>query len=381
MKFDVLKKITFLSIFSVIMCGCSSPYITRGLSSDAVCNSYSEEALPEMPESAVLRKKGVNSFDFNNSSDRKIAYDFSFTIHAAGTEEMQKNIQDHVKSFGGYVLILKDNFLTVKVPKNKADEFLKKCESLGELSNVNMRGTDMTDSIADLEMRLASQKKMQKRLLELLDKAAKVEDMLKIEVQLNKVETEIERLTAQLVNSNKLVNFVTFNITLSGAAVIEREDIALEQFAFLRNFICYQGGQLKEIFDSFELPETFVPYFSKYNLNDDSFNAITADNCILAINKYAVSDDSSFDFWAKLIERSLKVLHSCSDIKVEKIGDDKVEITAVTNKRGYTDSYFMCVWLEDSFWHGKQLCTVEFFGEKKVFDDNIEIIKNIIKNR
>jgi urocanate hydratase len=71
---------------------------------------------------------------------------------------------------------------------------------------------------------------MQKRLLELLDKATKVEDMLKIEVQLNKVESEIERISARLANSNKRVDFATFTIQLCHIEVSEREAIALALF-------------------------------------------------------------------------------------------------------------------------------------------------------
>ncbi len=363
-KFKSVKKILGGVGVCVVLTACET------------ANSCARSAL-DVAANKAYGTGSENVFFSSPSVERKIAYEFFFELHAVDIEKKQKELQETISSLGGYLLTVQDNFLTVKIPKAKADEFLKKCQSFGELSNLNMNGTDMTDTIADLEMRLASQKKIQKRLIELLDKATLVEDMLKIEVQLNKVETEIERLTAQLANSNKRVDFATFNIKLSNVPIVERTDIALEQFGFLKNFINYQGGRMDEIFCSFNLPQNFVPYTSKYNGNSESFSAITADDCVLAINEYEIDDNSSFEFWTKLIEKSLKVFHACSEIKVEKVGD-AIEITAITNKKGVTDSYYMYAWIEDSFWCGKKLRTVELFGEKEVFNKYLNSVKEMI---
>ena len=382
-KYLGLKSLIMFGIVAICLFGCASVDVIDEYVEPAEC--LAEDSMtPKIKSKKLLNSQNTDGAMLNSAikleTERKIAYEFYFDLQTFDIQKVQQKLQNEAKKFGGYMLSLDNKYLTLKIPKAKAEAFLDSCKKAGTIVNLNMNGTDMTDTITDLEMRLASQKKMQKRLLELLDKATKVEDMLKIEVQLNKVESEIERISARLANSNKQVDFVTFTIQLCHIEVSEREAIALGKFAFLRKLVNYNGGKKDSIDSEFELPSNFVSYSDNVRGNKDTYSAVSADDCILAISTYEINKDSTFDFWVKLIERSLKVYHKCHDIKATA-SNELLEIQAITTKRGVEDNYYFASFIVDGFWGSKELCTIEFFGEKEAFEKHLESVKNMVKNR
>jgi hypothetical protein len=87
----------------------------------------------------------------------------------------------------------------LRVPIARFDELLAEARGLGELRNERQEAEDVTDKYYDLDARLRNKKKQESRLLELLaDRAAKLEDVVKVENETARVREEIERLEGQL---------------------------------------------------------------------------------------------------------------------------------------------------------------------------------------
>ncbi len=89
--------------------------------------------------------------------------------------------------------------VVVRIPAEKLDEALAKIkEGAVEVQNENRSGQDVTNVYVDLQAQLKAKQAADKKLLEIMDKAEKSEDVLAIYLQVQSVETEIEQLKGQI---------------------------------------------------------------------------------------------------------------------------------------------------------------------------------------
>lgn len=99
-------------------------------------------------------------------------------------------------------------------------------DSLTELGNVPysyIRSENITSQYTDTKAMLDSYLIQQERLLEMLDSATTVEDMMSIEDRLTSVRYNIEILTSQLQNWDNEVNFSTVELNVSEVAIYTEE--------------------------------------------------------------------------------------------------------------------------------------------------------------
>ncbi|RLG58089.1 MAG: hypothetical protein DRN88_01695, partial [Candidatus Hydrothermarchaeota archaeon] len=104
--------------------------------------------------------------------------------------------------------------ITAKIPKEKLTEFLNKIETLGEVKYSSISGRDVTEEYIDLEARLKNYEAEERNLLKIMEKAEKVEDILKIEKELARVRGEIEVLKGRIRYLNNRVEFATVTIEI-----------------------------------------------------------------------------------------------------------------------------------------------------------------------
>jgi len=89
--------------------------------------------------------------------------------------------------------------ITIRVPVEKLDEALGNIKKNAvDVTSENVSGQDVTSEYVDLQSRLTAKQAAEKKLLEILDKAEKSEDVLAIYVQVQAVQTDIEVLKGQI---------------------------------------------------------------------------------------------------------------------------------------------------------------------------------------
>ncbi|MDF2892812.1 MAG: hypothetical protein K0R80_3179, partial [Clostridia bacterium] len=117
--------------------------------------------------------------------------------------------------------------MTIKVPAEKFAGSFQKIIGMGKLVNQNSNSNDVTIQYRDIEARVANLKVQEKHLQEIMTKATTVEDTLKVEVELNRVRTEIDIMTGNLKNWDQLVEYSTIyiNMTEVKEAEIEKVDV------------------------------------------------------------------------------------------------------------------------------------------------------------
>jgi hypothetical protein len=102
--------------------------------------------------------------------------------------------------------------LTLRIPSTSLSSAISEFETLGTITHRNLSGDDVTEQYVDTESRLNNKRVLRDRLLQLLDKAVEVKDILAIETELNRVQSDIESMEAVITSLSKQVEMATIQV-------------------------------------------------------------------------------------------------------------------------------------------------------------------------
>ncbi len=127
--------------------------------------------------------------------------------------------------------------IVIKVVPENLDRFLQKARSLGELKNQTLGTEDVTKTYFDTDARLRNAKRMEERLLDMLQKnTGKVSDLLQVEKELGRVREQIEQMQGELKYYDALVQYATVTISLAEKDLNEPAAFLLKETANLALF-------------------------------------------------------------------------------------------------------------------------------------------------
>ena len=109
---------------------------------------------------------------------------------------------------------LKRGTLRIRIPQQNFDEALKLLNSEGLISSKQTSSRNITQSYYDTENIIKNLEIQEERLREILKKAENVEEILRVENELNRVRTEIDRNKGTIRGWDNLVNYSTIIVSL-----------------------------------------------------------------------------------------------------------------------------------------------------------------------
>lgn len=101
---------------------------------------------------------------------------------------------------------------TIRIPVDQFTEVISKIEAFGDVKDRYLYGNDVTEEYIDTDSRLQNLKLQEDRYRELLNQAVKVEDILQIERELERVRSSIESLEGRLQYFDDQVGLSTINV-------------------------------------------------------------------------------------------------------------------------------------------------------------------------
>ena len=111
----------------------------------------------------------------------------------------------------------------LRVPALKLEAALASLAALGKVQKRELNATDVTESVADLEARLVNQQALRERLRAVLARGTNVEELLAVERELARVQTEIDQLDGQLMRLRASVAMSTISLTLQAKPAPEEK--------------------------------------------------------------------------------------------------------------------------------------------------------------
>ena len=104
---------------------------------------------------------------------------------------------------------------TLRIPAQQLEAALAELKKLGRVEDESQGGEEVTQQYVDLEARLANGKHTEQRLTEILrTRTGKLQDVLKVELEIDRVRGEIEQMEAEKKELSKRVAFATLNATV-----------------------------------------------------------------------------------------------------------------------------------------------------------------------
>ena len=216
-------------------CGSSNKSASRedyaaGSAYEADYGVYEEAEAPAAYEDGS--SSGTDSVgQVQNNENRKLITTVNIS---AETDDMDKSlgaIENKVKALGGYIEksdiyngsysshVSRNASLTVRIPKERLDEFIEVIEGGNNITNKSVNVDDVTLSYVDTESRKNSLRTEEKRLLDIMEKAETVEDIITIEDKLANVRYELESIESQLRSYDNKIDYSTVYIDLSEVRV------------------------------------------------------------------------------------------------------------------------------------------------------------------
>lgn len=184
---------------------------------------------PSVPRDGALKEEGAVAgiipapTQLTEPAERKIIQTGFISMEVEDFLASSRVVETITAEVGGFVsnsnsFVTEDGqrrgSITIRVPKDKFKDAMEKLEEIGEVKSKSVTGEDVTEEFIDLEARLGNMERQEKRLLEILQNATTVEDLLKVEAQLERVRGEIERITGRLKFLEDRIDLATITVEL-----------------------------------------------------------------------------------------------------------------------------------------------------------------------
>lgn len=230
-----------LMIFAFLVSGCgsgnkSTASVAAGQMEAPVFNDNSqmkgvnEGSRPDSEPSPAEKENGApaggSALEYN-SINQKVIFTGHIGFETLNFEKTRNDILNYISSIDGYVQnssvqgggigyqgLIKAEY-TFRIPKTKYMQTFNDIRKFGTVVFEQSSGEDITDRYFDTEARLKSLKIQQERLQALLEKAGKMEDILKIEKELQTVMYEIENYTGTIKKWDSLIEYSTLIVNIS----------------------------------------------------------------------------------------------------------------------------------------------------------------------
>ena len=121
-------------------------------------------------------------------------------------------------------------YFTIRVPKENFAGLTGSLSSIGNVTQSRTSADNITSSFLDTESRLKAYRTEESNLLEMMEKADTVEDMITIQDRLSWVRYEIESLTSQLNNWQRRVDYSTLNLNVTEVKEYTEEPVEEKTF-------------------------------------------------------------------------------------------------------------------------------------------------------
>lgn len=183
----------------------------------------------EKGEAAETEAGGGGGFLDSNLTNiggfiQKIIYTADLNMQVGDLAKAAAELEKAIEKSGGYILQFEDtkqngeigSSYTIKVPAAGFKSFIDRVEQIEHrYFERSIGGKDVSEEYVDLESRLKARQLVEERLLVMMEKAVKADDLLKFSDQLSSVQEDIERIKGKIRFLDKNVSFSTVELRMT----------------------------------------------------------------------------------------------------------------------------------------------------------------------
>ena len=156
---------------------------------------------------------------------QKLITTVEVSVETEDLDELMGQLNVRIAELGGYIEFQNTHFgssyasyryrsanLTIRIPAEELANFLQHVEGLSNVVSKQQSQENVTLQYVDTESRIAALQAERDRLMELLEQAGDLSDLLQIEDRLTDVLYELESTTAQLRSLDNQVSYATVEL-------------------------------------------------------------------------------------------------------------------------------------------------------------------------
>lgn len=242
MKRPTLALVFALLLLLALLAGCGSGAASRSGAADTSYGSVQEAPMASpAPEGAAFSDEAAGyavtatgtdlplsgEGSVGAPADQKLIYTVNLSIETADYDKSVDGVSALCAQYGGYVQTsdVADNGIgssglryasyTLRIPAEQLDAFQDACSSVGTVTDASRATENATAQYVDLQARLTSLQTEESRLLELLEQAANLDDVVALNDRLADVRYQIESIQSSIRGIDSQVAYSTVNISLS----------------------------------------------------------------------------------------------------------------------------------------------------------------------
>lgn len=140
-------------------------------------------------------------------------------VAARQVEEWVAARKGHIDSSSESLSDSESASFTVRVPSNQLDPLLDEFASLGKQTTLRLTAEDTTDAYFDLQSKIRNTEALRDRFRRLLDEAEEVKEVLEIEKELARVQTELDSLKGRFQRLDDRIRLATVDLELRARTI------------------------------------------------------------------------------------------------------------------------------------------------------------------
>ncbi len=252
-----LFQIICLLLLVPLIVGCSGEVMKEQSVRNSVIGSGSAKMMPSiaMGAPAMMDEAMVESYERYDSDDkmmliepmppypgnegegelvidRKVIKTARLSVEVQDYETAAIKVINLAQKYSGFVADSnsytdkngkKRGHVNIRIPSLHFDAALIETGSFGEVKSQTLSGDDVTENYMDTVARLNNSKREEVRMLEILDKAENVNELLRIERELARVRGDVERAQGRLNYLDNHVSYSTLHVELYEPVSVVKE--------------------------------------------------------------------------------------------------------------------------------------------------------------
>jgi hypothetical protein len=224
-----------LACISILLVSCGGAAAPEMVEVE-VMNAAVEEGqvVPEEPslavavDQAVIYRAGADAeFSSSRQSDRMIIKNAEIKLLVENSDTAVDRTTQIIEDVGGYIIssrvwyeewgddLLKYSTITIGVPSDQFERTLRRLRDIAiRVLDENATGADVTDEFVDLQSQLENLEATRDRIRGFLDDADNVEEALRVNEELSKVEGQTEEIQGRINYLSDRAAYSTITITI-----------------------------------------------------------------------------------------------------------------------------------------------------------------------
>jgi hypothetical protein len=201
----------------------SSETVSSGYPAGYAGGSYDADSIREGSSAPLPTPAPTLSSGPDQAIDQKIVYTATLSLEVADVPVAIDSLKSIAAAKGGYVSSSsmytgtggrKTATVSLRVPAKEFEAALAGVKGIGTVLSVSSTGEDVTAEYVDLMARKTSYQNQIAQYNEIMKKSEKVEDIITVQEQLDRVQTDLDRLEGKLRYMNNRIDLSTITVSL-----------------------------------------------------------------------------------------------------------------------------------------------------------------------